>query len=120
SQGWAATENSVLRWDGANWTVEYAGRHFTGISGVGDQVWAVGYTDSILSHTTGSAWTLQRGGPSTDYLWSVSALSTNDAWAVGGYKVFGGNRYNSVFLHYSGTWQLVPTVFTSTNFFNVK
>jgi S-layer homology domain len=119
SQGWAVTENSILQWDGANWTVDYTGRHLTGISGVGNQVWAVGYADSILSHAATSAWTMQQGGPSTDDLWAVSALSTNDAWAVGGYKVFGGNRYNSVILHYTGTWQLVPTVFTSTYFYNV-
>jgi hypothetical protein len=106
AQVWATTSNGVLTWTGTQWVVDYAGRNLTALSAVSGQVWAVGEAETILSKTGANAWVLQRGGPTTEWLEAVAVVNTDEAWAVGG---------RGTFIHYiSGTWQLVPTVFTDT------
>ena len=109
NDGWAtsAINNAILHWDGTAWRVEAPlGRNLVGLSGVAGQVWAVGYADSVWSRGADSVWTRQRGGPTTQTLSGVSALSPDDAWAVGA---------PGTVVHYNaGTVQLVTTPFTLT------
>jgi hypothetical protein len=106
TQGWLATSSGILSWNGTAWTPDYTGRSMRGVSAVNGRVWAAGDAGSILSKTGAGSWTLQRGGPTTEYLQGVSTLSTDEAWAVGG---------NGTFLHYlNRTWQAVSTPFTDT------
>lgn len=113
TQGWATYsdynngDDGILHWDGTNWTIEYTGKHIYDLSGAGGQVWAAGPADTILSRNASGSWTGQRGGPTTNSLYSVAALTTNDAWAVGG---------KGTILHYTaGTWQNVVTPLTNRN-----
>ncbi len=124
THGWAATENGIVRWDGSGWTVDYSGRYLAGVSGASGQLWAVGAADTIVVHTNIGSWILQSGGPTTADLYAASALDSNDVWAVGGSVTRGGGlsngAYNTVIMHYNGAWQIVPTTFTNTIFYNVK
>jgi len=111
SDGWAVgtyrpsrdtvAHGLILHWDGAAWTqvvapaFEGGAVRLTGGSGTaGDDVWAVGYhergpgqEDQVILHWTGQSWRAVPG-PTLDStirtaLFSVTAVSKSDAWAVG-------------------------------------
>ena len=105
-EGWALGSGSILHWDGVTWTAEQVSRDVTSISGVQGQLWAVGNADTILSKAGTGAWTQQRGGPTQKTLYSVSALSSEEAWAVG--------EAGTVVHYHAGTGDLVATPFTTT------
>ena len=110
NEGWFTTyvgngNYSIFHWNGANWTAEYTGAGIFSIAGVSGRVWAVGGADTILSRT-GSSWTTVQGGPTTNTLNGVAALSTDEAWAVGDYGTM---------LHYTGrAWHAVPLSTTAS------
>ncbi|HEY0072349.1 MAG TPA: S-layer homology domain-containing protein, partial [Chloroflexia bacterium] len=96
--------SSILRFDGTEWTLDYSGKPFRGIDGAGGQVWAVGHVDTIMNRTSTTPWTLQRGGPTADPLYSVAASSIDDAWAG---SIDRGE--GATFMHYTGgLWQPLP------------
>ena len=91
-------------WDGSSWKVAAtpnvgSGENvLTSVSAVaGNDVWAVGYRQDVGSprltlaeHWNGSAWsvvTTPNVGTDENFLWSVTALSGSDVWAVGSYSV---------------------------------
>ncbi len=90
-------------------------------------VWAVGSVitgtppntvrDTLIEHWTGSAWTVVASpspGSSANNLYAVSAVSTNDIWAVGN-SDDGFNR-PTLILHWDGTaWTQVPSPNVSTD-----
>jgi photosystem II stability/assembly factor-like uncharacterized protein len=110
SQGWVVTPYSIMHWDGTSWSVEYniTDTAIYDISGAAGKVWAVGMADTILGRPGSGPWVQERGGPTTNALYSVYTLSTDDAWAVGD----GG-----VIAHYTGgTWQPVASPSTDALF----
>jgi hypothetical protein len=92
-----------------------------------DDVWAVGadftLTAPSIEHFDGGRWSefptpaslhVPSGGPRTIALWDVAAVSTDDAWAVGGYEFQegAGRAQPPVVLHWDGVrWAnvVVPT-----------
>ncbi|MFL5734617.1 MAG: hypothetical protein ACJ78Q_15645, partial [Chloroflexia bacterium] len=67
---------------------------------------------TLLEHWNGSAWSVV-SSPNPDagnYLYSVSAVSTNDVWAVGYHNACYGCVGYSLVLHWNGTsWSVVPS-----------
>src|SRR5205085_10280583 len=111
----------TLHWDGQAWTrvpspnigTVYDGNVLLGIDAVSsNDVWAVGYVDTdapgtltLIEHWNGSQWSIvpSPSVPNTDNkLESVSAISTNDVWAVGYYlEVIGdGGWERTLTLHW--------------------
>ncbi|AKV01075.1 hypothetical protein AKJ09_07738 [Labilithrix luteola] len=97
-----ATTGTILRWDGATWTVHFkdANRLHAIWGSSANDIWVGG--DNGLFHGTGASsatltWTKVRSEPIVS-IWGTSA---NDIWAVGSMKTwkyfFDGNV-----LHYSG------------------
>ncbi|MDQ3930362.1 MAG: hypothetical protein M3328_14615 [Chloroflexota bacterium] len=115
----------VQHWDGTQWSIvpspnpfETGSSVLKGVSAIapGD-VWAVGYTDFasgtvlLILHWDGTQWSIVPGGNigenNTSALYGVTALSSNDVWAVGYY-------WNSIvdssalIQHWNGTqWSVV-------------
>lgn len=120
----------ILHWDGSSWqrvaspdlitngTVNSTTNELTGVAVIGPgDAWAVGYGVSsnvpyqtITEHWNGSSWQIvpspNNATPgSYNVLNDVSAISSNDIWAVGGSAVAG----RSLLMHWDGaSWQLVP------------
>jgi hypothetical protein len=126
SMGWTLT----LHWDGNQWSqVPSPNPHpngtnfFFGVTAVStNNVWAVGYTYStgagtltLTEHWDGNQWSIvpsPNPDPFSDYLFSVSAASSNDVWAVGYYlTTVGGIRYSRTLTeHWNGNqWSVVPS-----------
>jgi hypothetical protein len=99
---WAVGEQSILHWDGTNWsTVSFPpppGDSYQILKGISatsaSDIWAVGYSQSsyfygyryypLTYHWDGTRWNLiPNAGGLDEYLYSVSAIAPNDAWAVG-------------------------------------
>lgn len=131
SDSWAVGEFSsggtpfsfVLHWDGTSWSRSgvsvAASRH--GLRGVAaispTDVWAIGYTggglapfQSLAIHWDGSQWSsVPTPNPSStrDSLLDVTAISTNDVWALGLYDDTSGVSHGFT-LHWDGNlWNQV-------------
>jgi hypothetical protein len=105
NEGWLTTSHDIWHWDGQNWSIDYSGRYFTGVSGAGGQVWGVGLTDLVMGRTGADPWVQQRGGPTEHQLNRVAALNAEEAWAVGN---------AGTILHYSaGDWQPITTTISA-------
>jgi hypothetical protein len=115
-------------WDGATWT-EFPTPAFGGeiggtlldVSGSSaDGVWAVGSsgqaffndTQIVVEHWNGAAWS-QADAPDAsfnDALFGVVAVSSTDAWAVGGFDTGGTGLNHMLIEHWDGQhWTIVPT-----------
>jgi hypothetical protein len=103
----------IEHWEGATWTLvqqEGVGNELKGIAAIdSSDVWAVGnqgakpYT--LIQHWNGSTWSVVPSpSPGRDtYLYSVSAVSTNDVWAAGSFTLPDGTSVQPLFLHWDGT-----------------
>lgn len=124
----------ILHWDGAQWTVVPSpnvgvwNNLLYDISAVSpDDIWAVGSYRSSLSapeqmltmHWDGSDWTIipsPNPGSSYNILRGVTAVSTDDVWAVGYYDA-GSNPDQTMILHWNGSqWEIVPSANAPTGF----
>jgi hypothetical protein len=115
-------------WDGTSWThVESpnVGDRYNDLYGVAavssNDVWAVG-TSYILSemtdhtmilHWDGNTWSVVPSpniGDGDNLLTAVTAVSTNDVWAVGYYRDYVRGGYSTLVLHWDGaSWTIVPS-----------
>lgn len=114
-------------WDGQRWslvtapTIPYRDSQLQSVAAASpNDVWAVGYTyangmdyRSLVEHWDGQAWnivpspTIEESSTST--LWSVTAVSPSDVWAVGSYTPQGSSVSRMHILHWDGTsLQAVP------------
>jgi hypothetical protein len=79
-------------------------------SGTSDSdVWAAGLmpSSSLIMHWNGSCWSVSYDEP-VGFFYGVSAVSTSDAWAVGGTSWW--NPSQTLAEHWDGTsWTVVPT-----------
>jgi hypothetical protein len=113
TEGYVTTWESIIRWDGSSWTMDYTGQRFADIDAMSGQIWAVGGGATVLSRAGSGPWTKQHGGPTSYSLHAVWAAGMNDAWAVGDYI----SGYGPAILRYiGGTWQRVAH---SLNFGNL-
>ncbi|HKP54344.1 MAG TPA: S-layer homology domain-containing protein [Chloroflexia bacterium] len=127
----SATSNEsgtlIEHWNGVQWTVVpspnngTAPNHLFGVSAVAsNDVWAVGryFVDDetsmmLVEHWDGSTWSIvptpDVEPPFDSRLTAVSAVASNDVWAVGAY--FNGNIGRTLTLHWDGTeWSIVPSL----------
>jgi hypothetical protein len=122
-----AARTLVERWNGAAWTVQNSpnpggasGKNFLfGVAATSaTNAWAVGYYDkgtvdrTLIEHWNGTAWTVQNspspGGVNGNRLYSVSATSATNAWAVGYYDK--GTVDRTLIEHWNGTaWTVQPS-----------
>jgi hypothetical protein len=99
---WAVGEQSILHWNGTNWSIisfpPPPGDSYQILKGISatsaTDIWAVGYSQSsyfygyryapLTYHWDGTRWNLiPNAGGLDEYLFSVTAIAPNDAWAVG-------------------------------------
>ncbi|MEO5721020.1 MAG: dockerin type I domain-containing protein [Chthoniobacterales bacterium] len=128
-------QSYTLRWDGANWLhIPLPPINNNGSSNVatflediaatsGSDIWLVGAMDNLNGgtqtltlHWNGAQWMqipnpnigTRTGGIYSQGLESVVALTPNNVWAVGHYRV--GNTPHTLILHWDGTaWTIVPS-----------
>ena len=115
--GTAGTSALILHWNGTQWSIvpsPQVGINPTLTSVVAisaNDVWAVGYTFSnsrqvtLTEHWNGSTWSVVSSpSPSAtyNYLLGVTALATNNIWAVGNFNATGGNQ-QTLILKWNGT-----------------
>src|SRR5436190_721024 len=129
--GYFSNSNTLLQtlvehWDGAQWTVVPSpnvgtdANQFWDVSAVSaNDVWAVGDQGNHLAgnvfalaeHWDGTQWSVvavsDPAGAISEHFYSVSAVTSNDVWAVGDYgSTSGGNVLTE---HWDGTqWSVVP------------
>jgi hypothetical protein len=119
---WAVGEQSILHWNGATWSVvsfppppSDSYQVLKGISATSaSDIWAVGYSQTsyfygyryapLTYHWDGTRWNLiPNAGTTDEFLFAVTAISPNDAWAVGD---------NGQTQHWNGaTWSRVAAPF---------
>lgn len=102
------------------------GNHLYGVSAVaGNDLWAVGdYNDgpykyfarTLSEHWDGSQWVvipspnLLTGGDASNILRAVTAISSDDVWAVGSYSDLSGVNEKTLIIHWDGSaWSVVPS-----------
>ena len=111
----------IEHWDGSAWSLvpsPNAGPNASILYGVAavasDDVWAVGLGNSadaskgisLAMHWNGTAWAIvptPKVGSGVNQLYGVTALASNDVWAVG------ESPFGALVLHYDGVaWAVVP------------
>jgi hypothetical protein len=139
----ASSDNSVLfqplieHWDGTQWrTVANplapgTSAFIYGVASLAaNDIWGVGYIQVGFSaqqplavHWDGNSWSLVQT-PSTspannDVLWSVTALSPSDVWAVGNSVDRVSGNYNTLIEHWNGSaWSVVTSPNPSGSIYN--
>ncbi|MBF6596535.1 MAG: hypothetical protein IVW51_19090, partial [Thermaceae bacterium] len=89
-----------------------------------NDIWAVGDSadgfglgyDTLTMHWDGSSWSVVPspsppgpGQPHDTHLYDLTAISPNDIWAVGSYRVTEFGQYDPLILHWDGSsWFVVP------------
>jgi hypothetical protein len=125
NDAWAVGYYQAQHWDGATWarvSLPSPGSGFNGLYGVAaialNDVWAVGmfYNNggqyqTLTEHWNGSSWSVvpsPNQGTTGSELHAVTAISSNDVWAVGHYGCC--NLTNTLIEHWDGTqWSIVPS-----------
>jgi len=123
-----STTPLIEHWNGAAWSiVTNPGTTVGGLGGVAvvstNDVWAVGTgltgdEDSTLTlHWNGAAWSLVPSpnvGPEVDNrLAAVTAIASDDVWAVGTQQPTSLTASHTLTLHWDGAWSIVPSANTN-------
>src|SRR3989441_3804921 len=115
----------IEHWNGHKWSVVKSPTTgaSTGLQAVAavstNDVWAVGTSfnasgveQTFIEHWDGKKWSIVASpSPSTqtNFLLGVTAVSTNDVWAVGSFQNASG-AFQTLTLHWDGTtWSIVPS-----------
>jgi hypothetical protein len=136
NSGTYAEERSTLaeHWNGSSWSISPTPNGPNEVNWLlgadaraSNDVWAVGYSATnppfqsqsvtLIEHWNGSAWSLvpspnptpplSGGGPVSNELFGVAAVSANDVWAVGRSFDYGAGQ--TLVVHWNGTaWSVVP------------
>jgi hypothetical protein len=130
-----ATQGQTLveHWDGTAWNVVASPNVGTsdnvlqGIAAISsNDVWAVGNSSNgfnvphqtLVEHWDGTAWNVVSSpnvGVSNNVLAGITAISSSDVWAVGGYYN-ASNNYQTLTEHWDGTaWNVVSSPNVGTN-----
>ncbi len=134
NNGGGVTGNSTLieHWDGSKWSVvpspnaSIEGDELYGVAAIStNDVWVVGYFENnaetailpLLEHWNGTNWSIAQDpavSSGVNFVKSVTAVSTNDVWAVGYVNNSGDNE--NLIMHFDGTqWSILPTVPVSSD-----
>ena len=122
--GTAGSSTLILHWNGTQWSITSSPNPGTNPQlysvaaiSTGD-VWAVGYTGgnsgplTLTEHWNGSTWsvvTSPNPSPTQNHLVGVTALATNNVWAVGDYINTDVGNLQTLILQWNGTnWVQVP------------
>jgi hypothetical protein len=123
--GLGADSSLIVHWNGKTWTIQgdqapAGGGHFAAVAATSpSNAWAVGWTgltsegtgqQTLIERWNGRSWTRLPSpnvpGSTASVLNAVTAVSADNAWAVGTATV--GGRYNSLTMHWNGQyWTLV-------------
>ena len=113
----------VEHWNGTKWSKvaspsQGVAAHLLGVSAISaSNVWAVGWYapasgaqfKTLIEHWNGTSWSVvpsPNPSISVNILYDVSAVSSNDVWAVG---YFSGSTYKTLVEHWNGSsWSVVP------------
>src|SRR6266702_3800841 len=114
----------IEHWNGHKWSVvknpSTVGTELHAVAAVAtNDVWAVGnasnasgVSQTLIEHWNGKQWSIVASpSPSTqtNFLLGVTAVATNDVWAVGSFRNAGG-AFQTLTLHWDGTaWSIVPS-----------
>lgn len=122
------TSNSlslIEHWDGASWSVVSspnpgAVASLSGVTAISaNDIWAVGYVQvnnsslnqTLTEHWDGNSWSVVSSpnvSGADNGLVSVSAIATNDVWAVGATSNPQGNPVMTLIEHWNGTsWSII-------------
>jgi hypothetical protein len=122
----SATTPLIEHWNGKTWRIQgyqapAGGGHFAAVAATSPgNAWAVGSTgpdsegtgqQTLIEHWNGTAWTRVPSpnlpGSTGTFLNAATAVSADNAWAVGYASV--GGRYESLTMNWNGhQWTLVP------------
>lgn len=124
--GNGADQTLVERWNGMRWGLvpspnpSVSHNVLTGVATVSpSEAWAVGWFDNprevprtLIEHWDGTAWrfvTSPDVGTGSNFLYAITAVSTDDVWAVGqGVSAQGAGQ--TLTLHWDGlAWSVVPS-----------
>ncbi|HVB22295.1 MAG TPA: S53 family peptidase [Ktedonobacteraceae bacterium] len=123
------SSTQIEQWDGTNWNMVPSPSpgsscgfcnilsSVTAVSA--NDIWAVGYYEdssghplSLIEQWNGTSWSVvpsPNPSPYINYLFSVTAVSANDVWAVGGY-LDSNRNYHTLAEQWNGTtWNVVPS-----------
>jgi hypothetical protein len=123
----SATKPLIEHWNGKTWTIQgdqapAGGGHFAAVTATSAaNAWAVGWTGltsegsgqtTLIERWNGRAWTRVPSpnlpGSTASVLNAVTAVSADNAWAVGYGSV--GGRYNALTMHWNGQhWTLLTS-----------
>ncbi len=122
----------VATWDGSAWTQSSTQATPSQLNGIfldsSTHGWAVGENGSTSSTTlieewNGTAWSKvasPNGGAARNTLWGISGVSSNDIWAVGGYRATQTGPEQTLTEHWDGkSWSVVPSPDKTTSSNNV-
>jgi hypothetical protein len=116
----------IMRWNGTEWSIVPSPSPGPNINFVhaisaasANDVWVVGSyyaadgaTRTLTMHWNGSQWSVipsPNPAQSGNYLYSVTAISATDAWAVGNYRS-SNDTFLTLTLHWDGSqWNIVPS-----------
>ena len=136
----ADTSPLIEHWDGSTWAAQPFAVPTTGgqlaatAATSSDDAWAVGHTgaasegtgqETLIEHWDGSSWTRVSSPNRTgqdNSLQGVTAISADDAWAVGFTQTASG-PYQALTMHWNGsTWSVVssPNPSSDTNLWKVS
>jgi hypothetical protein len=135
-----AEENArplLEHWDGTNWSVVPVSGTLSSepylLRGVEalkpSDAWAVGYMavtggfNTFIVHWNGAEWQVvpsPNGGALSNVLYDVFAVSPNDIWAVGRYRLPDGT-YQPLAMHWDGAaWTIVPSSSGSNDVHHIR
>jgi len=122
-----STEPLIEHWNGSAWSEQTfadpsdGGQFWAAAATSADDAWAVGWTGdsaegggqtTMIYHWNGSSWTRVSSpdaAGSVNVLYGVTAISADDAWAVGFTKTADGDE-KTLTMHWDGsTWTIVPS-----------
>jgi hypothetical protein len=146
-----STDNASLgqtlieHWDGASWSLVPSpspsgatNSYLAGVAGdAANDVWAVGFANypgstpgvtvpqTLIEHWNGTAWSLVPSPTFSttldDQLTAVTAISGNDAWAVGETQTLPYYQNGTLILHWDGTsWTIDSSFSTGGGLFGIS
>src|SRR5439155_364795 len=125
-------QSLIEHWDGSAWGIVSSpnvnvNTYLYGVSALSaSDAWVAGYANSCYGcapstlslHWNGTTWSVipsPNGGSSSNMLEGITAISTNDVWAVGTYQ--NGSVAQTLTLHWNGTaWSVVSSADAGTSY----
>ncbi len=128
---WVGSGHSVIEhWNGAQWLLDTSqgttnqNSALYGVTAISlNEAWVVGYTGSIdvpfyygahplIEHYLNGAWSVISNPSINGSLWSITAISSNNVWAVG----YNHDTDNELIERWDGfSWSIIPSPLRTTS-----